>query len=192
MSAPHLPGIVVAASKDRADETALVRVPSATNPKEAAIVVISPPEKSPPLRHEWVTGEEMLRRRSTRAVEHKHVLRDTITDVAMGLGMVDAVRHYTGLDVRRRPGRPVGSPSRQKRHVMDDAERMKIARAVHAALGNPERGAKLSRGLKKKVVGDMAVVFSLKDKTVYDVYRDLRAMVQKEIVDAEWYRQFEE
>ena len=159
MSAASLHGIVEVSSKERADGTALVRVPSATNPAESAVVVISPQaeENAEPYRPKWISKEEMLARRGARTADKRQAIRHILVQAALERGMIDEAMKYVGAPVRRRPGRPVGSPSRWKLHVMNDAERLAVARAVHVGLGNPKPGAKLPRGYSAACSGMTAM-----------------------------------
>ena len=72
--------------------------------------------------------------------------------------------------------------------MIEGAERVRIAREVHHALGDPQIYEKLERGALKQAVGEVASRGrnTYDDKIVDTCYREFRNKLQSEKADVDW------
>ena len=103
--------------------------------------------------------------------------------------MTKEVATYLSVRVTASPGRRPGSLSRRKRPVMEGAERLRIAREVHQALGEPEIYEKLEHGALKAAGGKVAERHrTIPDKIVDTCYREFKNNLQTEMAFVDWDR----
>ncbi|TIT00211.1 hypothetical protein [Mesorhizobium sp.] len=118
--------------------------------------------------------------------ERRQALRKAIVDAARSVGLTTAAEAYLGVPVAAFRGRRPGSPSRRKEPVIEGAERVRIARDVHEALGKPQIYEALEHGALKKAVAEVAKARNLPDKIIDTCYRAVRNNLQSEMADVDW------
>ena len=70
--------------------------------------------------------------------------------------------------------------------MIEGAERVRIARGVHHALGDPQIYEQLERGALKQAVGEVAGWRNIDDKIVDTCYREFRNRLQSEMAFVDW------